>query len=366
MTIFIMALEPLDTRYTGQWFNGLPAALQSWAGKWGKTVDIENIAGEQVEATVTQGAFLNFTATNIWKNTQLNTMAQKFANGEVKAGDHVLFTDAWHTGVQQIKYMSELLDIPVKIHSMWHAGSYDPQDFLGRKIKDKRWSLSFERSVFHASDYNYFATEFHINMFIDNVLGPDARFMGNLTHELSRKIIRSGQPHNVLTAELAKFTGREKKRRILFPHRVAPEKQPEIFRDLQAQMPDVEFVICQDKKLTKDEYHELLATSAIVFSANLQETLGISAMEAVLVGTIPVLPNRLSYTEMYADDFLYPSEWTADWDSYLANRDKLIGRLYEILDNPDAFTNLLVFQHEKLSVEYLDCSSMATMLLDAN
>lgn len=363
MTIFIMALEPLDTRYTGQWFTGLPALLNSEIQRAGLAVDVQNIAGEQVESTVTAGAFLNFTATNIWKNTQLNTMAQKFANGEVKAGDHVLFTDAWHTGVQQIKYMSELLDIPVTIHSMWHAGSYDPQDFLGRKIKDKSWSLAFEKSVFYASDFNYFATEFHINLFVDKVLG--VRHLGNVE---TKKIVRSGQPHNLLVQELEKFTGRTKKRQILFPHRVAPEKQPEIFRDLQKSMPDVNFIVCQDEKLTKDQYHELLAESMIVFSANLQETLGISAMEAILVDTIPVLPNRLSYTEMYAEDFLYPSEWTLSHDLYWANKKRLVDHLYQVLEDYESgkYDQLLIFQKEKLKVEFLDCYNMTANLIGRN
>ena len=58
--------------------------------------------------------------------------------------------------------------------------------------------------------------------------------------------------------------------------------------------------------MTKDEYHNILGEAKIVFSANLQETLGISAYEGALVGAIPMVPDRLSYTEMYDDDFKYP------------------------------------------------------------
>jgi hypothetical protein len=35
---------------------------------------------------------------------------------------------------------------------------------------------------------------------------------------------------------------------------------------------------------------------------------------------------------MATPEVLYPSEWTEDWDSYIANRDKLIERMKEILD----------------------------------
>jgi len=109
----------------------------------------------------------------------------------------------------------------------------------------------------------------------------------------------------------------------LFPHRIAPEKQVEIFRDLAIQLPQYEFVVCQDTQLDKHEYHKLLGRAKIVFSANLQETLGISCYEGALVDAIPVVPDRLSYKEMYYDTFKYPSEWTLDWDSYLVHKQEL-------------------------------------------
>jgi glycosyltransferase involved in cell wall biosynthesis len=362
MNIFIMALEPLETRYTGQWFDGFPMLLRDAAALAGRSdVQVHNVAGEQVECEVTEGAFLNFTATNIWKNTQINEMALKFSRGEIQAGDHVIFTDAWHTGIQQIKYMSELINIPVTIHSMWHAGSYDPQDFLGRLIKDKRWTHAVEKSFFYASDYNYFATMFHRNLFLEGIFPDD--FSYNMVEDFTSRAVICGQPHNRLVAGLSPFRGIVKKRQILFPHRLAPEKQPEIFRDLATCMPDVTFVVAQDSKLTKDEYHRLLAESQIIFSANLQETLGISAMEGILVDAIPFLPNRLSYTEMYEENFLYPSEWTENWDAYLEHREEIIGVLRHMLNNPLRYKPAIEKQEARLLRDYLTCNPMVERLL---
>ena len=322
MNIFIMALEPIETRYTGQWFEGIPKLLEGDA-------NVFNIAGwsstlAAIEGTydTSPGAFLNFTSTNIWKNIQMNCLALYFKSGTVRPGDKILFTDAWHPGIIQTKYMSELLDIPVKIHTIWHAGSYDPQDLLGRKIKDKRWSLTFEKSLYHAIDYNYFATEFHLNMFKMNVLS-DVSWGYDDIIESSHKMIRSGQPHNLLIQQMQeeynewKKGGGVKRDLILFPHRIAPEKQPEIFKDLAKSMPEYEWIMCQEQKLTKQEYHKLLFESKMVFSANLQETLGIGAMEAILAGSFPFVPDRLSYSEMYYDEcFKYFSDFTSDWDNY--------------------------------------------------
>ena len=101
--------------------------------------------------------------------------------------------------------------------------------------------------------------------------------------------------------------------------------------DLGKQFNDVEFVVAQEQNLTKDEYHMLLSRSKIVFSANQQETLGISCYEGALVGALPMVPDRLSYTEMYLDDFKYPSEWTKDWDSYLEHKEELVEYIHNLL-----------------------------------
>jgi hypothetical protein len=88
-------------------------------------------------------------------------------------------------------------------------------------------------------------------------------------------------------------------------------------------LPQYEFIVCQDQQLTKHEYHTLLGQAKIVFSANLQETLGISCYEGAVVDAIPVVPDRLSYSEMYHEGFKYPSEWTRNWNSYQQHRQEL-------------------------------------------
>ena len=360
MNIFIMALEPLETRYTGQWFNGLPKLIQKTAQERGIKACVHNIAGEQTSVAPTEGAFLDFFATNIWKNSQVNKLVGFFQSGLVKPGDKVLFTDAWHTGVTQVRYMSELMGIPVEIHSMWHAGSYDPQDFLGRLIQDKRWTYNTERGLFYASHFNYFATKFHCDLFINTLMRSKEPTERRVARDIT---VISGQPHSALIEALKPFQGMQKERMVLFPHRLAPEKQVEIFRDLALHMPETKFVICQETKLTKDEYHDLLGRSSMVFSANLQETLGISAMEGVLVQSMPCLPDRLSYSEMYDPRFLYPSKWTESWDAYEANRDLLVSRMNAMLDSYDPNIQALQVQKATLMDSYLSCNPMLDRLL---
>jgi len=312
--IFLVDLEAVESRYTSQWKIHVPNLLT----KAGHNVQI--ISGpEDIPNATTPGAFLNFGGTNIYKSVQVEKISRLFCSGSINPGDHFLFSDAWHPGIINLRYMSELLGIPIKIHALWHAGSYDPQDFLGRLIGDTPWVRHAEKSFFHAIDHNYFATDFHINMFEENLL----MYNGDYVDSKPDHIIRTGWPMEYMEQTLTPYKGLTKRDLILFPHRIAPEKQVEIFRDLAVQLPQYEFVVCQDQQLSKDQYHQLLGQAKIIFSANLQETLGISCYEGAIVDAIPVVPDRLSYTEMYHEGFKYPSEWTRDWNSYLQHRQEL-------------------------------------------
>ena len=337
MNVFLIDLESVETRYTGQWKTHVPSLLK----KAGHNVQV--ISGpEDIPTATTPGAFLNFGGTNIYKSAQVEQMGRLFCNGSVHPGDHFIFTDAWHPGIINLKYMSELLGIPVVTHGLWHAGSYDPQDFLGRLVGNKPWVRHAEKSFFHAFDHNYFATQFHIEMFFVNLLNDyptenpwfeddlaDLR-AGNL---LADKIVRTGWPMEYMQDTLRMYKGMPKRDLILFPHRIAPEKQVEIFRDLAHYLPQYEFVVCQDQQLTKNEYHNLLGEAKMVFSANLQETLGISCYEGAVVDAIPMVPDRLSYSEMYYDTFKYPSVWTNDYDTYTVYRPDLCCAIIEHMDN---------------------------------
>ena len=310
--IWIFAIEPIETRYTIEWFEYFPKLLgKNLSHKF----NIVQLEGVQKHTEVTPGAFLNFSDTNYWKCSQFCNFLDYFNDKKVTPDDHFIFTDAWNPIVLQLKYMNDLLKFNWTIHGLFHAGSWDKEDFLGRLIGDKPWVRHAEKSFFHAIDYNYFATDFHIKMFVDNLLNED--------HLDATNIVRSGWPMEYMEDLLSPYKNFPKRNLILFPHRIAPEKQVEIFKDLAKHLLQYEFVVCQEQNLTKDEYHKLLGEAKIVFSANLQETLGISCYEGAIVNAIPMVPDRLSYSEMYFEDFKYPSHWTESFDSYEKHRGDL-------------------------------------------
>jgi hypothetical protein len=145
---------------------------------------------------------------------------------------------------------------------------------------------------------------------------------------------------------------------ILFPHRLAPEKQVEIFRDLKSALPQYEWIVCQDTPLTKVQYHALLATSKIVFSANLQETLGISMYEGALLGAIPLVPDRLSYSEMFSKIWKYPSAWTESWDSYLAHKQELVAKIVDFMDNYHDYVEYVPQQAASLTNNFFSATKL--------
>ena len=350
MTIFIVDIEAVDTRYTKQWKEYLPKQLRHSTNE-----DVKVISGGDTPQATTPGAFLNFGGTNVYKSKQLETIGEMFCKGEVKNGDYFLYTDAWNPTVIQLKYMAVLLGVDIRIGGLWHAGSYDPHDFLGRLIGDSLWVRNAEASMFYVYDDNFYATDFHIDLFAQGLFDEED---SDELREYHPSIKRVGWPMEYLRNSLDSYKGMDKRNLILFPHRVAPEKQVEIFRDLKERLPQYEFVVCQDQQLTKNEYHNLLGEAKLVFSANLQETLGISWYEGALVNAIPMVPDRLSYSEMAVPEFLYPSEWTEDFDAYLYHKDKVIGRIVEYMENYDDFAVSLAKQVTKLNKEFFSGAAL--------
>jgi hypothetical protein len=346
MTVFLVDLESVETRYTGQWKAHVPKLLEEHGH------DVYVIAGpHDIPAATTPGAFLNFGGTNIYKANQVEQMARLFTEGRVSKDDHFIFTDAWHPGIINLKYMSELLGIPVTIHALWHAGSYDPQDFLGRLIGDAPWVRHAEKSFFHAIDHNYFATFFHSEMFFTNLLKDESL---NIDKE---KIIRSGWPMEYMPATITPYKTK-KRDLILFPHRIAPEKQVEIFKDLAVALPQYEWIVCQEQNLTKEAYHTLLGEAKLVFSANLQETLGISMYEGALTDAIPMVPDRLSYKEMYAEIWKYPSEWTESYSSFLSHKQELCNKIVAYMTDYDEYAKLVPQQARSLHHDFFSATKL--------
>lgn len=348
-TIFIVPIEPIEQRYTKQWYDNIPKLLNQKKSKY----EIVTIDGEQPSVDTTKGAFLDFGVTNIYKSSQITEISYLFSKGRVKNGDKFLITDAWNYAVIAIRYMSDLLGIKVEIHSIWHAGAYDPTDILGYKMQ-KPWPWHFEQSVFYASDFNYYATDFHKKMFLKNL---------NIDPAYFKKAIRSGQPHEYIVPSLVEKSITQKKNSVIWPHRYNDDKQPDIAEDIKTHLDIDDFIITQKMNLSKEAYYDVLSETKVMFSCALHENLGISVMEGCLAGVIPVVPDRASYSEMYLDCFKYPSEWTSNFENYLKYRQNLVDFINEKVVNYDKYKDKLVEQNAILVDNFLNASIMINNIM---
>ena len=289
MRIFLVDIESVPTRYTCEWKTHVPQLLRSHG------FDVIVIEGDtSIPESTTPGAFLNFGGTNMYKAKQVHSLSYMFTRGHIQPGDHIIFTDAWHPAIINVKYMSELLNIPVITHGLWHAGSYDPNDFLGRLVGAKPWIRYAERSMMECYTHNWVATNAHRNLI-------------NETYDIMFDLRwnKTGWPMEYTKDMIAPKMWAKKENIIVFPHRIAPEKRLDLFQELASrpELSHYQFCVAMEMNLTKKEYHELLQRAKFAVSFADQETLGISMYESACAGACPIVPNRLSYTEMYPDTF---------------------------------------------------------------
>jgi len=84
---------------------------------------------------------------------------------------------------------------------------------------------------------------------------------------------------------------------------------------------------------SKQEYREWLMRGSIVVSTAMQENFGISVVEAVRYGCVPILPDRLAYPEIIPDklhsDLLYRGQ------------DELIEKLSLVIREPSRFQKMV-------------------------
>lgn len=286
-TIYVIDIEPLDNRYTKQWHYFIPRQLK----KICTNKNIVQISGDTSNyKSASTGKFFDFSKTCDYKASQARKISQLFIDNKVKPFDIFFFTDAWNQSVHTLKYLSELNQIPVKIVGIWHAGWYDSTDILGQTITNTNWVKPLELSMYNAYDINFFATGHHVDIF-------------KSMHDVDKsRAILTGYPLDYLD-ELINVDYKEKQDIVVFPHRLNDDKAPYVFdwiqKKIQHHFPEILFVKTQEHKLDKTEYYNLLNKAKVVFSCSKHENLGIGVYEAVKSGCVPVVPDKLSYVEMY-------------------------------------------------------------------
>jgi len=288
--LYIITLEPIEQRYTKQWYSFLKE-------KFSLYYDVEYIDGDYQDDKIESGRFLDINKTNIYKAQQIMKMAMLFQRKIIKNDDLFLFCDAWHYGITALRYMAKLNNLDIKIFGYWHAGTYDPYDFISQAGLNK-WASFNEVGWFKTLDGSFVATTFHKRLILD-YFGKDVN-----THKIHVVGFPMDWQKEVDERVPVK---KEKENIVVFPHRLDSEKQPEVFDKLAEAFPDYKFIKTLEVTKNKKDYYELLQRAKFVFSASLQETFGIGTVEALFLDCVPLVPNRLAYKELYSPAFKYKS-----------------------------------------------------------
>lgn len=300
MKVINLPIEPLEERYSIQWDTWFQMEFVHAFGQ----NDVVTIYGDPSTGVIESGSFLDVLDTNIYKASQAKNLFSflRTYNGTDRLV--IFFHDLWNPLIANLAYIRDGMGwTNIKICGCLHAGSYDYHDFLSKK-KMTKWAEALENSIFSIVDRIFVATNFHKKIVsCRRLVNPGKIFVTGFPI-YPKDFVQLGKPYL------------EREHLVVFPHRMDEEKHPERFFSLKYYATNPEtgfykkarFVFTKQKTKTKKEYYELLSQARFAISFAAQETWGIAMQEATFSSAIPLVPDCLSYSELYPDCFKYKDE----------------------------------------------------------
>lgn len=348
--LWIVPIEPLEERYTGEWFRLLP-------GLFAKHFDeVEQIEGVATTDHVEVGTFLDINSTVHYKSTQMMKISQLFQSKQIKPGDVFFISDIEFWGIEALRMLSQMNKVPIKIYGFLHAASYTKEDAFAVAAPYQKFT---EVGWLAACDGVFVGSHYHKRAFVLRRLDI---VQGNAEYdELFDKLIVTGNP---LFNEAYKYLTQgalrtPRKNRILITNRFDSEKRPneslEIALEVKRARPDTEIVVTTGRPnftsndpdlvkmarkleaqglikiasgLTKEQYHEYLATSKVMLTNSIEENFGYCIAEAIIHGCQPVAPHGLSHDELIWSGNLF-------WRSEPEKAAQIIGDIFDA--RPDEY-----------------------------
>jgi glycosyltransferase involved in cell wall biosynthesis len=311
--IIYIPLEHIDQRYTTHLDSDIINYLES------NNKEYIRIYPDIVPSRkLPSNMFLDAPFTCKFKSLQLAKISELFELNEINDGDTFFFSDLWFPGLEMIPYIAHFNNIKVSITGILHAGSWTDTDEV-RNLE--RWAKNFEDIILDITD----------KIFVGSVFIKNDLLKKRFVHK--EKIYVTPLPLDI--NNLNEFQNIDilcKKDIIIFNGRNHPEKQPWLFEELKQYINKkyleiykttcpYRFIWTHKLNLDKNSYYKLLSESKCVVSFALQENYGYGIAEAVHLGCLPILPNRLVYPEMYDTNCLYD------------NFNELVNKLFNVMNN---------------------------------
>lgn len=281
MTVWLLPIEPFEERYTEDWLVWWPEDLRACG------LRVVEVTGAHPIGERTSGEWLDPVNTWHWKGTQVAQLAERWH--EIQDGDVILSLDAWGPATTAALYMRQVTGRKVHLAGYWHAGAWDPHDYLAR-VGCGPWALPIERGWARGLDLCLAGSHHSANLIRAHV-APEARIA----------VVGCPVRRNPIARYMTPWAERE--RVVVFPHRLAPEKGIDEWNEIVDRYKSyygsshAEFIRSRDVYTNKASLYYLLGQARVVVSTALQETFGIVMQEGIALGAHPVAPRRLSYPE---------------------------------------------------------------------
>lgn len=327
MTVYYIPIEPLEERYTESWYRNIPFYLKELG-------DVIIVDGDALSTFVETGTFLDINSTVHYKSSQLKKISELFYKKLVKPNDIFFIADIEFWGIESIRFLAHLQNIPVKIYGFCHAASYTTEDFMEPSAP---YSKYFELGWIAAFDMVFVGSKYHKDAIISRRIVPYVNDK-NEVDLLSKKIIVTGNPFFQNDYNSVLLSPPKKKKQIIISNRFDWEKRPNLSLDfcyiLKRRIPDLSIIVTTSRPhfksnkswlvemarwmetdgiikiydgLSKGEYHYHLAESKVFLTNTIEENFGYCLLEALLYNTYPVAENKFSHPEIldYQKPFLF-------------------------------------------------------------
>lgn len=293
--LHLVMLEPLEERYTEQWSRWIPNAINSLG------IPFREINWDKLTDSIEVWDVLDVYGTCYWKNSQLNKIVKMIRSGEIKDGDELWFADLRFPGIEQLRYIIDITGINLKITWVLHAGTWDKKDFTVRYGMDK-WATWFEDTLFSIVDEVHLGSRFHKEIILKDIIDRNWLDFGDMV--APKLVVTWLFFDHVEVRRVAWYQPNLGKDSIVvFPHRIAPEKQPEAFDKIASWRLKDKYQFLKTLECTnnKKEYYELLNKARYVLSFEGQETFGYSILECMSLGVKPIVFDGMSYKDTVPD-----------------------------------------------------------------
>ena len=259
------------------------------------------------------------------------TLADKFNQIKVKY-DLILCSDFLNLPVFKSLSNKSINNIPIVMYFHENQASYpwSPEDEDLKLNRDFHYYYINQTSSL-ASHWNLFNSEYHLSSYLSGLKKylnkmPDNKNIKNINEIMNKSsVLYLGCDLKKLSK--LKLKPQNKRPKILWNHRWEFDKNPELFFKILIELKNKGFkyslillgeqfsnspsIFNEAKEILKEEiihsgycqsfkdYRNWLWEADILPVTSIQDFFGISIMEAVYCNTYPILPNRLSYKELF-------------------------------------------------------------------